>query len=172
MSQKERLQRQLTNARNMSDQMLADFKTPEQWTHQVHDGANHALWFVGHMGTADNFFISLVAPDKATQNETFATAFGMGSKPTSNTDDYPPVAEVLDFMRERRGALLDVLSTLSEEDFAKATPEGTPDFLADIGGIFEMAVWHEGMHCGQLSVARRALGNSPVFGPQPADSSN
>ena len=44
---------------------LADFKTPEQWVFQVHPHCNHALWFAGHMATSDNFFLSLVAPEKA-----------------------------------------------------------------------------------------------------------
>jgi hypothetical protein len=93
----------------------------------------------------------------------FAEKFGVGSRPTSEPSDYPPVADVLAFMRDRRAVLLDIFDSLSEEDFAKLTPEGTPSFLADIGSVFETAVWHEGLHSGQLSVTRRSLGFDPAF---------
>ena len=61
------------------------------------------------------------------------------------------------------GEVLDIFDKLSEEDFAKPTPEGTPNFLADIGSVFETAVWHEGLHSGQLSVTRRSLGFDPAY---------
>ncbi|MEX0820046.1 MAG: DinB family protein [Pirellulaceae bacterium] len=163
MSFQERLRRQLISARETSERYLQDFKTPEAWTAKVHANANHALWFAGHMANTDNFFISVVAPQRAVEREGFAEKFGVGSRPTSQPSDYPPVEEVLAFMRDRRAVLLDLFDSLAEEDFAKPTPEGTPDFLADIGSVFEMAVWHEGLHSGQLSVTRRSLGFDPAF---------
>ncbi len=163
MSLKERLRRQLIAARETSERYLEDFKTPEAWTAMVHARANHALWFAGHMANTDNFFISIVAPERAVNREGFAERFGVGSHPTSNPHDYPPVDEVLAFMRDRRCVLLAIFDSIAEEDLAKPTPEGTPNFLADVGSVFEMAVWHEGLHSGQLSVTRRSLGFDPAF---------
>jgi hypothetical protein len=163
MSLKERLKRQLLSARQTSEGFLADFKTPQEWVNQVHGEANHALWFAGHMGISDNFFISVIAPEKAKKLPEMDSRFGMGSHPTNRVADYPPVEEVLTFMRERRKTLLEVLDQLADGDLAQKTPEGTPDFLPDIGSVFEMAIWHEGLHSGQLSVARRALGHKPKF---------
>src|ERR1043165_6277010 len=122
MSLKNRLLRQLKNTREMRERLLLDFKTPEQWTFQVHPSCNHALWFVGHMATSDNFFLSLVAPDKAIQLPDFQAKFGMGSQPTSDPAAYPPPQSVLTTMRERREALLDTLHYLSDDDLAKKTP--------------------------------------------------
>ncbi|MEQ8786619.1 MAG: DinB family protein [Pirellulaceae bacterium] len=164
MSLKERIQRQLESARQLSERMLADFKSPEQWTHQVCEGGNHALWFAGHMANTDNFLISLVAPQRAREQDGFAAAFGMGSKPQSSAEQYPPVDEVLSTMRERRATLLDVLATLTDDDLSRPTPAGAPDFLADFASVFELAVWHEGLHSGQLSVVRRSLGHAPLLG--------
>lgn len=147
--------------------MLADFKSPEDWTHQVCEGGNHALWFAGHMANTDNFLISLVAPERAKEQAGFGAAFGMGSKPQADASQYPPVDEVLGYMRERRAALLDVLSRLNDDDLSRPTPEGAPDFLSDFGSVFELAVWHEGLHSGQLSVVRRSLGYPPVLGASP-----
>jgi len=152
----------------MSEKLLADFKTPHDWVHQVHPGGNHALWFVGHMANTDNFLLSLVSPPNAKSLEGFNTRFGMGSQPTDHPEEYPAAESVLATMRERRLKLLEVLSSLSDDDLAKKTPEGAPEFLPDFASVFEMAIWHEGLHAGQLSVTRRALGHKPlVTGPAP-----
>lgn len=162
MSLKQRLERQLVNMRQMSERLLEDFKTPEQWVYQVHPHCNHALWFAGHMAHIDNFFLSLVAPDKSQKMPEFTARFGMGSQPTSNPGDYPPPASVLEAMRERRRTLLSVLAEMTDDDLARKLPAGTPGFLSDVGSVFELAIWHEGQHNGQLSVARRALGHKPL----------
>ncbi len=163
MSFKARLRRQLVSARETSERYLQDFKTPEAWTAKVHASANHALWFVGHMANTDNFFISIVAPSRSVDRAGFAENFGVGSHPKSDVKDYPPVAEILAFMRDRRSVLLEIFDATPAEKFADPTPEGTPNFLADIGSVFETAVWHEGLHSGQLSVTRRSLGFDPAF---------
>ena len=163
MSAKERLRNQLVSAREYSKSLLADFRTPEQWTHQVHPHANHALWFAGHMAMTDNYWISTVAPEKVFQRPDFEKAFGTGSQPTSNPADYPAADEVLRVMDERRATLLGVLDGLDEVDLQKPLPKGSPEFLRDVGSVFETAVWHEGLHSGQLSGARRAMGHKPVM---------
>ena len=163
MSLKDRLRRQLVAARETSERYLQDFKTPQAWTAMVHANANHALWFAGHMANTDNFFISVIAPERAVERPEFAEKFGVGSRPTDRPGDYPPVEDVLAFMRDRRATLLEICDSLSEEDLSQPTPEGTPSFLNDIGSVFEMAVWHEALHSGQLSVTRRSLGFDPAF---------
>jgi uncharacterized damage-inducible protein DinB len=162
MDPKQRLQRQLVEMRQRSERLLADFRTPQQWTFQVHPTCNHALWFVGHMATSDNFFLSLVAPEKARQLPDYQARFGMGSQPTSDPAAYPSPESVQDVMRERREVLLSVLDRMNEEDLARKTPDGAPEFLPDVASVFELAVWHEGQHSGQLSIARRALGHKPL----------
>lgn len=170
MSLKDHLLRQLNQAREMSERFLADFETPEQWVYQVCPGINHALWFAGHMAMADNFFTGVIAPDRQEEEtEAFEKLFGMGSQPTNQADDYPSPNELLNLMRGRRETLLSVLEGMNDKDLEKATPEGTPDMFPDYASVFELATWHEGLHAGQISVARRALGADPVFGPQAAE---
>lgn len=162
MSQKQRLQRQLEQARQLSEKLLADFHSPAEWTHQVHPAANHALWFVGHMANTDNFFLSILAPTRARKMETFNKLFGVGSVPTADPADYPPPEEVLGVMRERRQSLLALLDELSDETLSQPTPAGAPDFLPDFASVFETAIWHEGRHSGQLTMVRRSLGHPPL----------
>ena len=162
MSLQQRLERQLHSTRQMSEKLLADFKTPHDWVHQVHPGCNHALWFAGHMANTDNFLLSLVSPASAVALEDWSPRFGMGSQPTDQPDQYPPPETVLATMRERRAKLLEVLSQLTDDALAGKTPAGAPEFLPDFAAVFELAIWHEGLHAGQLSVTRRALGHKPL----------
>lgn len=162
MELKDRLRRQLQSARQHSERLLEAFKTPEEWTKQLHASGNHALWFAGHMGISDNFFISLIDPQRAQEQPEYAKQFGVGSVPTSDPADYPASDQVLAYMRDRRAVLLELLEGMSEGDLARRLPDGTPQFLSDVGSVYEMAIWHEGMHSGQLTVCRRALGHPPL----------
>jgi len=166
MELKCRLKKQLENSRGFTEALLEDFHTPEQWLHQVTPKSNHALWFAGHLGVADNFFLSIVDPDSAAKHPQFGELFGMGSQPTGDPSRYPPAEEVLAFMRDRRQALLLSLEKMSEADLAQPVPEGGMPMWKDLGGVFETAIWHESMHAGQVSIARRSLGHDPLFKPQ------
>jgi hypothetical protein len=95
----------------------------------------------------------------------------MKSKPTGDPDDYPPVAEVHDAMSERRGVLLELLRGRSDEELNCAPPAGASDFLPDLASIYEMAVWHESLHLGQVTTVRRAMGHRPLTDPAPAEAS-
>ena len=162
MSQKTRLLKQLQSARSFSSNLLKDFETPKSWIYQLHEGGNHALWFVGHMGTTDNFMLSLLRPDLCHTNEEYAGLFGLGSQPSGNLAEYPTVERVLAFMAERRERLLQALEEMTDEQLAEATPQGAPEFMPDNASVFETAVWHEGLHSGQLSLLRRSLGFDPL----------
>ena len=162
MNAKDRLKRQLLATRELSERLLADFRTPQDWVYQVHPGCNHALWFVGHMASTDNFLLSLLSGKRAEELPGFSALFGMGSIPAGQAEAYPPAEEVLTAMRERRSKLLEILDSTSEENLSLPTPDGTPDFLPDYASIFDMANWHERQHIGQLTVARRALGYQPI----------
>jgi hypothetical protein len=162
MNQRERLKGRLENARKFSLRLLSDFTSPSDWIHQLHEGGNHALWFVGHMGNTDNFMISMLAPDQDNSLENFGDQFGMGSQPSSDFSSYPAVEDLLEYMQQRREVLLTLLAGLEDEQLDESTPEGTPAFMPDVASVFETAIWHEALHSGQLSMIRRALGHPPT----------
>lgn len=163
MTNQQRLKRLLLSTRERSERMLADFRTPAQWTHQVHPGANHAMWFAGHMASTDNFLTSIVAPQSAVTLDWLSQQFGMGSQPSPSAGDYRSPDEMLALMRDRRAALLAALDTFTDETLGQKTPPKSPDFLPDFASVFETAVWHENLHAGQLTVARKALGFPPIM---------
>ena len=171
MALADRILRQLKMIRETSDKMLAAFHTPEEWTHQVVPDTNHALWFAGHMAVADNSFIGQIAPNRTVKLDHWERHFGMGSKPTNDPDDYPPVAEVLDVMRERREVLCELLRGRTDAELNEPPVTGATELWPDAGSIFELATWHETLHLGQVTIVRRALGNRPLFDPAPAEAS-
>lgn len=154
----------LSGARRYSEGLFANFKTPDEWVYQVHDKANHALWCAGHLGSTDNFMLSLIAPEKAKSNERYKALFGGGSEPVGDASQYPSPDEIMDYLRERRKVLLEVLDGMTEADLAKPTPDDAPDFIPDIESAFRILSWHEGLHAGQASIAHRGLEKSPVMG--------
>jgi len=158
----ERLYSRLKNARIFTERLLEDFSGASSWVYQVTPDANHALWFVGHMGVTDNFMISILNPHLACLPDGYAHLFGIGSQPVDDITRYPDVQQVRDFMCSRREVLLGILSNLSDKELGAATPDGAPKFMADFAAVFEMAIWHEGMHCGQLTTTRRSLGFAPL----------
>lgn len=154
----------LTMARDYSERLFAQFETPKEWMHMVGPKTNHALWVAGHLANTDNFALGLVAPDKVKDMPEHKAMFGGGSVPVDDPSKYPAPAEVLATMRERREVVLGVLDGLSDADFDKATPEGSPAFVPTIGSMFRVLVWHEGLHIGQVTVAHRCLGKPPLMG--------
>jgi hypothetical protein len=169
MPQSDRLIGQIEKTREMTEKMLAAFQTPEDWCRQAVPGTNHALWFAGHMAMTDNFFLGMIAPGQEKQYEGWDKYFGMGSKPTNDPDDYPPVAEVLDTMRERRTALLKALKGRSDAELAGPPAGGANDFIPDLAAVYEVTNWHEALHLGQVTVVRRALGRKPLFDEMAAE---
>ena len=169
MKLSDRLLRQLKQVRDTSEKLLDAFQSPEDWTYQLAPGTNHALWFAGHMAVSDNFWIGIVAPERANKMEQWETLFGTGSQPTSDPENYPPPAEVLDVMRERRRVLNELLAGRSDKALAKSTPAGSFEMCPDYGSVWELAIWHEALHAGQVTMVRRALGHAPLFSPAPAE---
>ena len=159
----------LVLARRLTVNMLSDFNTLHDWCYQVHPQANHALWIVGHLGMADNAFASKFRPSSELQQGGWKEFFWFGSEPVNNPKQYPPVDEVLEYFEERRANLLNVLDDLSMEELSEPAPPaeslspiaGAPN----IGQVFFFIAFHESMHSGQLSIARRGLGYPPLFQP-------
>jgi hypothetical protein len=163
MDLKQRIIWQLQTIRQLGDQMLTAFHSPEDWTLQIFPGANHALWIVGHLSMVDNNVLGKFF-SKSVEKAGYPEKFGRKSSPSPNPADYPQPEEILAFRRERRATLLDCISTLPDADFEKPVPPGLPPFVQNAGQMFAFIAVHEATHSGQLSMCRRALGHAPVVG--------
>jgi hypothetical protein len=167
MDLKARIVGQLGFVRGLTERILSDFKSPDDFVYQVDPNTNHVLWLAGHLGVVENFMIRQFDPTKAVETAGYRDQFGIGSRPIGDLSAYPPVEEVLAFMRERRAALLALVAPLGDADLLRPCPPGAPAFMTDLASVLEAAVWHEAMHTGQMTVVRRALGHPPIVDRPP-----
>lgn len=127
-------------------------------------GGNHALWILGHLACTDEFFLNKIGGKPFNRFESWSGKFFMGSKPSANVSDYPPVSEVKKVLDENRNRFLDWAGSMTEADALTALPEDFKNFAPDRATMLSTIAWHEGMHTGQLSMIRKALGLAPKFG--------
>ena len=80
--------------RDFSLRLLQELNSEEDWLFRATYQSNHALWFAGHMGAADNTALSWIAPERHMENEEFVSLFAMGSKPLADAEVYPSISAV------------------------------------------------------------------------------
>ena len=166
MDIKQLLRFQLEQARGMTEQLLPEFKTREDWLFQVHPKANNAIWVVGHLGLADNFMMKFIDPEGDQRPDGYEEFFWFGTSPTSDGTNLPPTEEVRAYFDDRRVNLMRVLEEISDEKLAEAIPPDTPfSNMPSYGQIFAFNAMHEGIHFGQLTMCHRGLGNPPMYRP-------
>ncbi|MEM8678326.1 MAG: DinB family protein [Planctomycetota bacterium] len=158
----------IEQSRRMLDSLINEMKSPEDWMFQVHPQANHPLWVVGHLGLADNMFISRLDETAGSQPEGWEEVFWFGSEISSDASRYPAPEEVVAYCRERRQKLLSLIEGLSDEFLMSPTPD--EGMFADAPNMAQMLffiAYHEGVHSGQFTIAHRGLGHQPLFKPNP-----
>lgn len=162
MDLRERLTRALVTGRGLTEKLLADVTTPEQWLTSIVDGGNHPLWIAGHLAVADDAFVRMVCEDRSRRRDDYRKAFGKGSQPVPDLQAYDDPENVLAYLRDRRAALLETLAELPESAFEQPLPESAPAIMYDVASVFHMAAWHEALHTGQLTTIRRSFGLGPI----------
>lgn len=161
MNFKERLKHGLEHSRGFTAKVFAEIGDDENWVRRPTGGANHALWIAGHLGVATNYFIGLIDPTKAQNRKEYGLLFGKGSQPKDSLSEYPSPEEIKGFWSERATAFIDLLDACTDDDLEREIPKG-PGFMPDVASVFQMAVWHEALHSGQLSVIHRLVGQTPI----------
>lgn len=161
MNLKKRLKRGLIHSREVTKKLFSEFEKPEDWMVRAAPGSNHALWIAGHLMFAENYFTGLVDPSKKADLPEYAKLFGIGTTVSDNRDDYPPLEDVLEKLRERRNVYLKLLKDCSKKDLKREVKDGPP-YMFDVAAVFQMSAWHEALHTGQLTVIHRKLGHSPI----------
>jgi len=113
------------------------------------------------------FFLQALAPARCLVPDGWNGLFWFGTVPVPDLSHYPAPDTVLDYFRERRETLLNVLEFMSHEELNAPMPEGFPFSKSPcIAQVFSHAAFHEGLHAGQFSIAHRNLGHPPLFQPQ------
>ena len=143
---------------------MIDALPEDKLLHQPCQGANHAMWILGHLACADEYFMNKIDGRPFNKFEDWQGKFFMNSKPTTNTADYPPVAEVKETLANNREALISCFKKMDEAKLRSPLPEEIQTFAPTHAALIPTIAWHEAMHIGQLSVVRKSLSLPPVFG--------
>lgn len=152
----------LTFARRVTSGLLED--VPEdKLLHQPFPGANHAMWILGHIACADDWFMRTLGPRPSQLPEGWDELFGSGTSLRTDAAAYPPWTQVLDQSAARREELVAWFRSLTETELGQALPETLRPFGTTYGVLISTLAWHEGLHAGQLSVVRKSLGLAPRF---------
>ena len=133
-------------------------------TQPTSSGGNHPLWVLGHVTCAEAGMFDGFILGKRSRFADMNEAFGVGSQPTTNADDYPSVDELLAKFEEIRAVLMEYLDTISEADLEKPSnaPEKFGPKFATIGKCLVAITLHPVFHAGQVADARRVLERAPL----------
>ena len=168
MAIKENILFSLKQSRRMLEGLVESMTSVDDWVFQTHPKANHGLWVVGHLGLADNMFLSRLDESAGVKKEGWDELFWFGSEIYSDASKYPALEEVVAYCRERREALLAKIETLSEEFLASPTPnEGMFADAPNMASMLLFIPYHEGIHTGQFTICHRGLGHEPMYKPSP-----
>ena len=107
---------------------LIDTLSEDQFLHQPIDGANHAMWIMGHLACSDEYFLNKLGGKPFDKFEAWEAKFFMKSQPTANASDYPPIAEVKEALANGRERLVGWYGTLDEATLLSPPPGDLKDF--------------------------------------------
>ena len=159
------LRHQIEMSKKMTSGLLADMHDAPM-TFPTPNGGNHPTWVAGHLAYAEGSLVQHMMLGEANPLIEWQSLFGIGSQPTADAADYPPLTELLAKWDEMREYTLKVLDSLTEADLEKPSanvPEGREENFGTYGKILTMVAFHPLLHRGQVSDARRAAGRDALM---------
>lgn len=124
---------------------------------------NHALWVLGHVTVTDDYVMHELGKQPRQLAEQWHRLFGPGSTPVADAGAYPGVEEVRAAAGRQREAFVRWMRSLPDEQLDSPVPEDWREFCSVYANLPAALAWHEGMHTGQVTVIRKALGMRPKF---------
>ena len=156
----------LMRTRWLTNTVMESLQSEDDWFYQIGPKSNHAIWICGHLGLADNMFLSRFFEDRATKPDGWDELFWYGSA-LKERSAYPPLDEVRSYFKDRHEALVGAIDEITDEQLAAPAPSpeerspiaGAPNF----GHLLLFSSRHESVHFGQLTMIHRALGYDPII---------
>jgi hypothetical protein len=134
------------------DKLTADF-TEHDWLAR-HGEANHAQWLLGHLAATRRWALRELG--RVTDELAWEKHFGMGARPTAESDDIAP-ALLREAFLKKGAQLASHIATLTEAQ-AAAPFRPFPDGSNTLGAAMHFLHFHESYHLGQLGLIRRLSG--------------
>ena len=141
-----------------ANKLVADL-SEEQMCAQPAPGMNHAAWVLGHLAFVFDS-MTAVFDQKPTMTPEWKTLFNLASKPLPDATAYPSKAELLAAYETNYGRIVELVRATNEEMLAREFPNPRLRPLLPTVGVAMVHILtsHQGVHLGQLSAWRRALG--------------
>ncbi len=128
----------------------------DAWLAQPFEGANHALWQVGHLAYAHHALGGMMGAEMGELPDGYAELFGMGSEPVADGARYPDPQRVLDQMWQMRERFIAGVRALPDERMHETLSDD--GFLRTPAQIIAFVPIHDATHAGQIAVLRKHLG--------------
>jgi hypothetical protein len=130
-------------------------------------GVSHVAWQVGHIAMAEyRLCLERLRPrttaDEALISDDFLKSFSRESVPSSNPNVYPSAAEIRSCFDRVHSRILEELPGYPDSELDLAPLKPHPLFNTRIAGL-RYAPLHEMIHCGQIALIRRMLGQKPLW---------
>lgn len=140
---------------------LADwYKTPP-------GGVSHVAWQVGHLALTEYRLCLARLRPRTPEDETllpvdtFMKLFGAGSTPGPESEGLP-AAEIRTALDRVHARVMSELTSYPDADLDREPLIPHPLYTTRIGSL-RYAPLHEMIHCGQIAMLRRMLGQKPVW---------
>jgi hypothetical protein len=144
-----------------------DTVPPSEWFTIPPNGVSHVAWQVGHLAVTEyRICLARLRPRTAEDEsllpiDSFMKLFGAGSNPGPATD-YPPAAEIRSAFDRVHARVMEELSAYPDADLDLEILIPHALFTTRIASL-RYAPLHEMIHCGQIAMLRRTLGQKPVW---------
>jgi uncharacterized damage-inducible protein DinB len=141
-----------------ANKLVADL-ADEQMCAQPAPGMNHAAWVLGHLAFVFDS-MTAVFDQKPTMTQEWKTLFNLSSKPLPDRAAYPSKEELLAAYEANYQRIVELVRSTNDEMLAREFPNPRLRPLLPTVGVAMVHILtsHQGVHLGQLSAWRRALG--------------
>jgi len=155
--------------RGLEDRVLGAVKeglTQEQAVFQTQGSNTNIIWTVGHLATAMDHYVYKLMSGKSFTSEEMLKKFDAQVKPTSNPDDYPPISEVIQMHQQVTKAICEFLEASDDDVLSTPFPSSHPmsNAFKSVQDLMDIASFHIGYHCGQITLLRKAQGLEGGYG--------
>src|SRR5262245_37947098 len=129
-------------------------------------GVSHVAWQVGHLALTEYRICLLRLRQRAADvelldHDAFMKMFGAGTTP-GPASAYPPAAEILGVFDRVHARIMEELPSYPDADLDLEPLLPHKLFNTRIASL-RYAPLHEMIHCGQIALIRRMLGQKPIW---------
>jgi hypothetical protein len=130
-------------------------------------GVSHLGWQIGHIAMAEyRLCLERLRPrtraDEALISDDFLKRFSRETTPIADPNVYPSAAEIRSVYDRVHARILEELPDYSDAELDLPPLKPHPLFATRYAGL-RYAPLHEMIHCGQIAMIRRMLGQKPLW---------